>query len=106
MSDNKIKKLLGRRIKELRTKQGLTQEILAERIGIGQRNLSKIECGTVFVTSDTLFNILCALNIEAKDLFDFNHNNDINLLKQELLDAISNEKVDIKLMYKFYKSIM
>ena len=55
MKDNAdIKKLLGRRIKELRESKDLTQEQLAEKIGIGQRNLSKIECGNNFVTSETL----------------------------------------------------
>ena len=58
-----IKKLLGRRIKELRTKKGLTQEKLAELVGVGERNLSKIECGNNFVTSETLTNILNALEV-------------------------------------------
>ena len=37
-----IKKLLGQRIKELRTGKGLTQEQLTEKLNIGQRTLSKI----------------------------------------------------------------
>ena len=45
---NRIKELLGRRIKELREKRGYTQQQLAEKIGIDQRNLSKIECGITF----------------------------------------------------------
>ena len=39
-----IKKLLGKRIKELRQRKNLTQEQLAEMIDVGERNLSKIEC--------------------------------------------------------------
>ena len=66
-----IKKLLGRRIKELRTKKGLTQEKLAELVGVGERNLSKIECGNNFVTSETLTNILNALEVEPDELFHF-----------------------------------
>ena len=86
MKDNAdIKKLLGRRIKELRESKDLTQEQLAEKIGIGQRNLSKIECGNNFVTSETLSKIISALQVEAKDLFDFNHKNDKEILKRELL---------------------
>ena len=34
--DTDIKKLFGRKIKELRLKQGLTQECLAEAIGVGK----------------------------------------------------------------------
>ena len=100
-----IKKLLGKRIKEIRNKRGFTQEYLAEQIGVGQRNLSKIECGNSFVTSETLANIVKALNIEAKELFDFNHNADKEDLKQKLLQTISNETVDITLLYKFYEAI-
>ena len=33
-----IKKLLGKKIKELRIQRGLTQEYLSEKIGMGQRN--------------------------------------------------------------------
>lgn len=100
-----IKKLLGKRIKEFRLRKKLSQEQLAEKIGVGQRNLSKIECGNNFVTAETLSKILTALNIEAKELFDFAHNNDTEILKQELLAAISEEKVDIQLLYRFYQSI-
>lgn len=100
-----IKKPFGRRIKELRTKKGYTQEFLAEKIGIGQRNLSKIECGTNFVTSETLSKLLSVLEVEAHELFNFKHNNDKEYLKNELLNAISTDKIDIGLMYKFYESI-
>ncbi len=106
MKDNAdIKKLLGRRIKELRENKNLTQEQLAEKIGIGQRNLSKIECGNNFVTSETLSKIISALQVEAKDLFDFNHKNDKEILKRELLEAINEEKIDINLLYRFYCTI-
>ena len=106
MKDNTdIKKLLGKRIKELREHKNLTQEKLAEKIGIGQRNLSKIECGNNFVTSETLSKIMSALDVDAKDLFDFNHKNNKEILKRELFEAIKYEKVDIELMYRFYQSV-
>lgn len=104
MEDN-IKQLLGRRIKEIRTKKGYTQEKLAEMINIGERNLIKIECGNNFVTAETLSKILSALDVEASELFDFKHNNELPILKEELLNAINNETVDINLLYRFYKSI-
>ena len=40
-----IKKLLGQRIKELRKSKKITQEKLAEKIGIGTSNISYIENG-------------------------------------------------------------
>ncbi len=104
-NDTNIKKVLDKRIKELGENRNLTQEKLAEIVGIGQRNLSKIECGNNFITAETLSNIANALKVEPKDLFDFNHKNDKQILKRELLEVISEEKIDIELMYHFYKSI-
>ena len=40
-----IKKLLGQRIKEVRKAKNITQEELAEKIGIGTSNISYIENG-------------------------------------------------------------
>ena len=100
-----IKQLLGKRIKELRIQRGYTQEYLSEQIGIGQRNLSKIECGNNFVTAETLSKILMTLNIEAKELFYFKHKQNKETLKQELLHAIIDETIDIELLYKFYSAI-
>ena len=66
-----IKKLLGKKIKTYREKKGLTQEELAEKIGINSRSVSLIECGTNFITADTLTNIINALDVSPKALFDF-----------------------------------
>ncbi len=104
-NNTNIKKLLGRRIKELRQKKGLTQEQLSDRINVGERNLSKIECGNNFVTAETLSKIIDALEIEPQELFNFKHLEEKNELKEELMEAIRTEQVDIKLMYQFYKSI-
>lgn len=100
-----IKKLFGRRIKELRQRKGLTQEQLAYMVDVGERNLSKIECGNNFVTADTLAKIITALEVEPTELFNFKHLEEKEILKKELIEAINTEKVDIKLMYQFYKSI-
>ena len=49
-----IKELFGKKIKELRIKRGLSQEQLAESIGIAERNLSKIECGKNFIRAEKI----------------------------------------------------
>lgn len=103
--DNNIKLLLGKRIKELRNKKGLTQEKLAEMVDIGERNLSKIECGTNFIKADTLSKLLTALDVEARELFNFEHHKNKEVLKQELISSINNDTLDVQLLYKVYKSI-
>lgn len=40
-----MQKVQAYRLKELRLQSGLTQKQLAERIGVSQRQVSKIECG-------------------------------------------------------------
>ena len=104
-SSTDIKNLLGKRIKELRKQQNLTQEQLAEKMNIDQRNLSKIECGNNFITSDTLSRIVSALNIEPSELFTFKHLQEENVLKEELLNAIKNNNADIRLLYQLYSAI-
>ncbi len=37
--------LLGKKIKEIKKKRGLTQDFLAEKVGIDAKHLSRIECG-------------------------------------------------------------
>ncbi len=106
MFDNEeIKILLGKRIKELRKQKSLSQEQLAEKLEIGQRSLSKIECGNTFISAETMSKLLTALNIKPAELFNFEHNNEKEVLKEELKSAIDNETVDINLMYRFYQSI-
>ncbi len=100
-----IKKLLGQRIKELRTGKGLTQEQLTEKLNIGQRTLSKIERGNAFVSAETLAKLLTALDIGIDELFNFGYLQEKEIIKKELVDAIQNEKVDVSILYRIYKSL-
>ena len=100
-----IKKLLGQRIKELRTKKGLTQDQLTEKLNVGQRTLSKIERGNAFVSAETLAKLLTALDVGIDELFNFGYLQEKEAIKGELIDAIQHEKVDISIMYRIYKSL-
>ena len=104
-SSSEIKILLGKRIKELRKSHHLTQEQLAEKMEIDQRNLSKIECGNNFITAETLSRISKALKIEPQELFHFNYHRNEAILREELLSKIYNNEVDTKLLYKLYQAI-
>lgn len=88
---NEIRLLLGKRIKELREKRDLTQQELAELVGIDQRNLSKIECGVTF-PSRALGDIARALNINLPDLFDFEH---IEVTPVQMKEFIRNSVNDL-----------
>ena len=105
MNDTEFKKLLGSRIQELRLKKGLTQEQLSEMIDVGERNLSKLECGKIFVKSSTVTKLLSALEVEPQELFDFSTLKQKNEIKKILKNAIDNDLVDIDLLYKIYRSV-
>ncbi len=100
------KKLLGKRIKELRKLSDLTQEKFSEMIGIETTSLSGIESGRHFPSMPTLEKIANNLNVELKTLFEFNHLRPINEIKQDIIKNI--DKLDdnqIKLIYKFFDGI-
>jgi len=71
MSSRKM--LLGARIKELRKRAGLSQDQLAEKVGIESKYLSRIEVGKRYPALETLDNIADALQVGTKELFDFDH---------------------------------
>lgn len=62
---------IGSNIKMIRKMAGVTQEELAEIVGIHSRQLSKIETGDHFPSCKTLEKICMAMEIEPKTLFDF-----------------------------------
>lgn len=67
------KELLGARIKELRKKTQISQEVLANKIGMTSKNLSRIEAGRGYPTLDNLEIIANLLDVDMKDLFEFQH---------------------------------
>ncbi len=101
-----IKDLLGKRIKELRQSKHLSQQELAEKIGIDQRNLSNIECGNTF-PSKSLTRLANALNIDLQELFDFEHyktdeTSMINYIQKNLTTLSSS---DLRTVYRLIKSM-
>lgn len=67
------KKLIGRRIKELRKSKGLSQEELAEKAETSPNYLSRMERGTENPTLDMLIKLSNALEVEMWEMFDFGH---------------------------------
>ena len=98
---SQLKKLLGKRIKELRRARNMTQEKLSELTNIGTSSISKIENGIYHPNDKNLENIAQALNVEPYELYICGHNKDIEDLKQDIsskLENASNE--EIKIVYK------
>jgi transcriptional regulator with XRE-family HTH domain len=95
-----LKKKLGARIQAIRKSKKMTQEKLAELVELDIPNLSNIERGKRFLSSATLERIIAALDVSAKDLFDFDHIKS----RDDLLDSIQNiikESSDKELEYYY-----
>ena len=56
--DSYIQQQLGNKIRKYRKLKGLSQEQLAEEIGIATNTLSSIERGNAFMTAQTLEKII------------------------------------------------
>ena len=67
--DNTIKNL-GRRIKQIRIKKGLTQESLAARSGLTKSYISLLEAGKKIPAISTLSGIAVALGMTIGDFFE------------------------------------
>lgn len=66
-----LKKLLGKRIKQLREREGLTQEALAAKTGFSPRQVQFLEHGIFWPRYKTIERLAKELNIEPEGLFDF-----------------------------------
>lgn len=99
-----IKKQLGQRIKEIRKSKGLTQEKLAEIVGIGTSNISYIETGKFAPSIENFERIADALDVEPYELYMFSSKS-INEIKKELFNVLENDDEMLQLFYKMYKAM-
>lgn len=65
----KLIRLVGRKIAELRRERALTQEQLAERLDVGARYVSRAERGEN-LTLETLVGFANVLGVRARELLD------------------------------------
>lgn len=61
---------IGRRIVQIRTERGISQQDLAARCNFEKSNMSRIEYGRTNMTLGTLLTISRALGVKLRDLVD------------------------------------
>ncbi len=95
-------KSFGRHLKQLREARRLSQEQLAELVGLEYQTISRIETGIYFSSFENLQKIAKALNITMKDLFDFSEDkpSKIQLLKFITIDIKNFDTEDLNYIYK------
>lgn len=80
---------LAKKIKELRTRKGMSQEELAQKSGLSLRTVQRIECGETEPRGDTLQRLAGTLDVTPDDLFDWTELEDTRFLVLLHLSAIS-----------------
>lgn len=102
---SEFKKLLGKRIKELRKSKGYTQDFFAELVDIWTANISNIETGKSSSTPENLLKIANVLGVTPNDLYMVKHLKSKEDIIKEMFDDLSNNKELLDLVYKFYITV-
>ena len=100
-----IKKLLGKRIQDLRNLKKIKQEQLAEIIGMETASLSNIERGKYFPSAENLNKIMVALNISPSELFQIEQNQEISELQLEINRLMNENPERVQDIYKIVKAL-
>ena len=99
------KKLLGKRIKEIRKHKGYTQEQLSEMIEIETSSLSGIESGRFFPSLHVLDKMATILEIELVEFFKFSNVDIPENIDEELEKILQIQTKENKtLIYKILKA--
>jgi transcriptional regulator with XRE-family HTH domain len=68
-SFGKKENMVGQRIKTLRAKKGISQEYLAEQLGLTQSTLARIEQGKTKLAASLLPTVCKTLDVDLEDIF-------------------------------------
>lgn len=100
------KKLLGKKIQEIRKSRGLTQERLAEIVEMEPNSISIIESGRNFPTLSNLVKIANALGVGLSDFFAYDYLNSSEELKKIILEKIETmDEKGLKNLFKYIKML-
>ena len=66
-----IRILVGKRVKELRNKLGISQEELAARAELDRTYITSVECGKRNISIVNIEKLATALNATLKEFFNF-----------------------------------
>lgn len=100
------KRLLGSRIQKIRKAKGLSQEELAERVGLSSKYISSIERGNENPTLDTFIKLSSAMDVSIAELFNYSEDTAQSDSRKFLIDVIKKSKNDrIDVVAKVIKAL-
>ena len=98
---------LGRRIRALRTEQGMTQERLANMAMLSGKFLGEVERGASTISIDRLTKVAEVLGVELKDFLENEHERSRTELIQEIIRLAPNlNDKDAKIVYRMLKMLV
>lgn len=101
------KKLIGKKIKEIRKREHMTQELFSEKIGIEPSSLSNIENGKSFPSMVTVLNITDKFGISFNDFFDNEYLINETELEKKIINIVKNQSYGNKqLIYRIIKQFL
>ena len=92
--------LVGRKIRQLRRQRKLTQVELAEKIGIHQSDLSRMEQGEYKVGLDTLLKILGTFDLSIGEFFEESSRSQTMFEKLKTLSPAAQKEVESFIEFK------
>ena len=92
--------LVGRKIRQLRRQRKLTQVELAEKIGVHQSDLSRMEQGEYKVGLDTLLKVLQTFDLTIGDFFDDSNRTQSMYEKLKSLSPAAQKEVESFIEFK------
>ena len=99
----------GKRIAKLRKIKGISQEILAEALGLSTKTISNIETGSPLTKSENFDKIAKVLGIEVRELFNFdNTNNKEQNLKgiYDKIEFIKDDEDKVAILYEILRKFL
>ena len=104
---SQVEKRLGRQVAAYRQTAGLTQEELAEKVGVAVETISRLERGSSIPSLERLEEIGDALGVQLRDLLDFregrtDRDDAVEALVREMKRR---EPADVVLVYDLAKRV-
>ena len=100
------RKLLGKRIKELRIQKGLKQEQLAEMVDLEPASICKIENGRNYPSFMNIEKIINVLGVSFIEVFKFDHHQDPENLMNAINKMLCENPEKVQDTYKIVKALI
>lgn len=105
MNDEQRNKLIGSNIQKYRKQSGMTQEKLAEALGVTAGHMTAIENGYTGISLPKLIEIMELFNISADRLLGYDVDS-VDALNTEIIQLLKNSnETELKLMLDVLRAI-